>query len=103
VKPDRKMLIDKDGNETLLAIDMTMVKRSDDHKRTETEKDKSKSPDQSPRDRKKSHHSPKRFKDEDKDSMEVADGGDSPKTHKSRRSHEKSERKSRRKDKDRES
>lgn len=98
------MLIDKDGNETLLAIDMTMVKRSDDHKRTETEKDKSKSPDQSPRDRKKSHHSPKRFKDEDKDSMEVADaGGDSPKTHKSRRSHEKSERKSRRKDKDRES
>ena len=92
------MLNDKDGNETLLAIDMSMVKRSNETKKYE--KDKSKSPDQSPRDRKKSHHSPtKKFKDEDRDSIEN-DGGDSPKTHKSRRSHEKSERKSRRKDRD---
>lgn len=63
------MLIDKDGNETLLALDMSVVKRSQDTKKdSKSIEKKHESPADSPRSRKKSHHT-KKYKDEERDSV----------------------------------
>lgn len=85
----RKMLDSKDDNQTLLALDMSIVKKATEDA-TAIE-----SPSPSPTKKSKTTK-PKKFKDDDKHLEDILDG--EPESPKSKRSHRKSKRKEKERD-----